>query len=130
MRAFDIEMIEQAFALRNIMRPGHALDAPPGRPAFAPVEQDAAIGLGQMVERLDLGVDSLRGPFVQTRIESGRRIHQQRRSGANHFIARRDAVDDGGGHGGSPTSVKARASADEIARVSPARPESNCGERR
>ena len=59
-RALDAEMIEQAFALRDVMRPGHALDAAARLAAFAAVEHDAGVFLRQVIEQLDLGVDALR----------------------------------------------------------------------
>src|SRR5262249_7758394 len=98
MRAFDPEVIEQAFALRDVMRPGDALDAAAGLAAFAPVEQDAGVALRQMIEQLDPGIDALRAPRVYRRVETARRVHQERRAGARHLVARGDTVDDRGGH--------------------------------
>jgi hypothetical protein len=39
----DAQVVEQSFALRDILRPGHALDTPAGLPTFAPVEHDAGV---------------------------------------------------------------------------------------
>ena len=64
MRALDAEMVEQALALRHVVRPGHALDAAARLAAFAAVEHDAGVVLRQMIEQLDLGVDALRRPFL------------------------------------------------------------------
>ena len=89
----NVQMVEQSFALRDVMRPGHGLEAAAGLTAFAAVEQDAGVGLRQMVEELDLGVDALRRPSLDHGVKTARRVHQDRRPGADDFIMRRDAVD-------------------------------------
>src|SRR5262249_24676349 len=99
MRPFDVQMFEKAFALRNEIRPGDALDAPPRLAAFAPVEEYAGVFSRQMFQQFDLHVDALRRPFVEARIEPGWRIHQQRRTGADDFVTRVNSVDNGVGHG-------------------------------
>ena len=45
MRAFDLQMFEQAFTLRDVVRPGDAFDAPARLAAFAPVEHEAGVVL-------------------------------------------------------------------------------------
>src|SRR2546425_11026201 len=93
-RALDAQMIQQPLALRNVVRPGDALDAAAGLAALAPVEDDAAVFFRQVLEELDPGVDALRAPLLYRRIEAARRVHQQRRPGADQLVARLDAVDD------------------------------------
>src|SRR5712691_11639558 len=94
-------MIEQSLALRDVVRPGHALDAAARLAAFAPVEHDAGVFFRQVVEQFYLGVDALRRPLVQSGIEAGGRVHQERRPRAPHVVACRDAVDDCGCHDAS-----------------------------
>jgi len=48
MRARDLQVIKQAFALRHVMRPRDRLDAAAGLAAFPPIEQDAGEMRGQM----------------------------------------------------------------------------------
>src|SRR5580704_19011119 len=111
MRALDAEMVEQAFALRDEMPPGDALDPPAGLAAFAAVEQDAAKTLWQMIEQFYPGVAAKRRPRFDHGVEAAGRVHQQRRSGANHLVARGDAVDDRARHGHPLICRPARASA-------------------
>ena len=113
-----LQMVEQAFALRDVMRPGHGLDAAAGLAAFAAVEQDAGEVLRQMIEQLDLGVDALRRPGLDHRVEAARRVHQDRRAGADDLIARRDAVDVDARHGQPLIWRPARASAISAAKAS------------
>src|SRR5205823_12273071 len=47
-----------------------------------------------MFEELRLGVNALRGPLLQGRIETRGRIHEERRAGAHDFITSPDAVND------------------------------------
>ena len=80
MRLVDAEMVEQALALFGVVRPGDGLDVPAGVAAFAPIEHDAAVVLGQVIEELDLLVDAVGRPLLDRRVEAARRIHQQRRT--------------------------------------------------
>jgi hypothetical protein len=50
MRACNVQMLEQPFALRDVMPPGDRLDPPARLAAFAPVEQDAGEMRRQMIE--------------------------------------------------------------------------------
>ena len=66
--------------------------------AFAPVEDDAGIFLGQVLHHPGARIDALRRPFLQARVEAGRRIHQERRAFADDFVARGNSVDVRNGH--------------------------------
>src|SRR5438552_1187264 len=57
-RVFDIQMVQQSFALCGVMPPCHSFDAPAGLSALAPVKDDAGIFLRQVLENLDLWVNS------------------------------------------------------------------------
>src|SRR5690348_324081 len=98
MRAVNFEMCEQAFALRHIIRPGDALHPAARLTTFPPVENDACVMLWQMIKQPDAGVDALRRPLVDARIESRRCIHQQRRSRSDHFVTCCNPVDFSEGH--------------------------------
>ncbi len=98
MGALEFQVLEQALALRHVVRPGDALDSTARLPSLAPVENDAGVFLRQVIEQLDAGVHALRGPLVQGRIEPGGRVHEQRRPVADHLVAGLDAVDERGGH--------------------------------
>jgi hypothetical protein len=50
MRARNAQMLEQPFALRDVMPPSDRLDPPARLAAFAPVEQDAGEMRRQMIE--------------------------------------------------------------------------------
>jgi len=76
MRALEIQVIEQAPPLCDVVRPGDALDAAARLPGLAPVENDAAVFFRQVIEELDPRVHTLRFPLVQGRIEARRRVHQ------------------------------------------------------
>ena len=54
---------------------------------------------GQVIEQPDPGVDPERRPLLDRRVEAAGREHQQRRSRADHLVARCDAVDGRGRHG-------------------------------
>ena len=97
-RLFDTEMVEQAFALRNIVRPRDALDAAARLPRLATVEHDATIVLRQVIERLHPRVDTERAPFLERGVEATRREHQERRPRADDVVACHDAIDDCRGH--------------------------------
>src|ERR1700691_5892500 len=99
MGALDAEMVEQAFALCDEMLPSQGLDPPARLAAFAAVEQDAGETLWQMIEQFYPGVTAERRPRLDGRVEAAGRVHQQRRPRADHFVARRDAVDCSSGHG-------------------------------
>src|ERR1700675_1863524 len=75
------------------MLPGDALDPAARLAAFAAVEQDAGKAFWQMIEQLDSGIATNRRPRLDHRVEAAGRVHQQRRSGADHLVSRRDAVD-------------------------------------
>ena len=120
MRARNAEVIEQALALRDVMRPGHALDAAAGLSAFAAVEHDAGKMFRQMIEQLDLGVDALRRPGLDHGVEAAGRVHQDRRPGADDLVARRDAVDDRARHRQPLICRPARASAISAVKASSA----------
>jgi hypothetical protein len=110
-RALDAEMIEQAFALRDEMLPGDALDPAARLAAFAAVEQDAGKTLWQMIKQLDPGVAAERRPRLNHGVEAAGRVHQERRPGAERFVARRDAVDNRACHDQPLIWRPARASA-------------------
>src|SRR5437016_10762724 len=93
MRALELQVLEQTFALRDVVRPGDALDTAARLPGLASVEDDAGISFRKMIEQLDSGVHALRLPLVQGRIEARRRVHQQRRTAADDLVVRLDAVD-------------------------------------
>src|SRR5207249_12100511 len=65
MRALELQVLEQAFALRDVVRPADALDAAARLPGLASVEDQAGIFWGQMTEQLDPGIHALRFPLVQ-----------------------------------------------------------------
>jgi hypothetical protein len=79
MRACNVQMLEQPFALRDVMPPGDRLDPSARLAAFASVEQDAAKMRRQMIEQLYLLVDAECRPGFGHRIEAARRVHQERR---------------------------------------------------
>jgi hypothetical protein len=76
MGARDAQMLEQAFALRHVMRPTDRLDAAAGLAAFAAIEKDAGEMRRQMVEQFDLLIDAERRPRFDHRIETAGRVHQ------------------------------------------------------
>ncbi len=78
MRARDAEMIEQTFALRDEVLPGHRLDAPARLSAFAAVEHDAGEVLRQMFDHFGLAVDAERRPRLHHRVEAAGGVHQER----------------------------------------------------
>ena len=98
MRTRDVQVLQQSFALRHIMRPGDRLDPASGLTAFAAVKQDAGEMRRQMIEQFYFLVHAKRLPRLHDRIESAGRIHEKRRPGADHLVARDDAIDDRGGH--------------------------------
>src|SRR5216684_436816 len=63
-RALDLQVLEQSLALRHVVRPGNAFDAAARLAALAPVEDDAAVFLRQVVEQLDAGVYALSAPLL------------------------------------------------------------------
>jgi hypothetical protein len=71
-----VQVLEQAFALRDIMRPGDRFDPAAGLTAFAAVEQDAGEMRRQMIEQFYLLVHAKRRPCLDHRIESAGRIHE------------------------------------------------------
>ena len=79
-RALMPEMIEQSLALRDVMRPGHALDASARLAAFAAVEHDAGVFFRQVVEQLDPGVDAVRAT-ISPRSRRSRRAHTSAAAG-------------------------------------------------
>ena len=93
-----LQMIEQAFALRDVIGPFDALDTPAGMTRLALVENDAAVFFRKMIQKFDALIDAKRCPFLQSRIEAAGREHQERRTFAHNLIVGLDAVDDGAGH--------------------------------
>ena len=69
-RAIDAEMLEQAETLPHVVRPGEMLDAASRLPGLAAIEHDAREVLRQVIEDLDAGVDALRPPLVEGRVEA------------------------------------------------------------
>ncbi len=96
MGALEAQVIQQSPPLSDVVRPGDTLDAAARLAAFAPVEDNAGVFLGQVLEQLDPRVHTLRLPLVQGRIEPGGRVHQERRPVADHLVARLNAVDKSG----------------------------------
>src|SRR5207237_494460 len=88
MRALDAQVLEQQLSLPRVMRPGDELDASGRLAALAPVEHDAAEFLRQVIEQLDARVDALRGPLLDDRVESARRVQQERRTAARPMRTR------------------------------------------
>src|SRR5438046_1400847 len=78
-RAFDAQVLEQQLSVPRVMRPGDELEASGRLAALAPVEHDAAEFLRQVLEQLDARVDALRAPLLDGRVESARRVHEERR---------------------------------------------------
>jgi len=72
MRARDVQVVEQAFALRHVMRRGDRLGT--GLAAFAPVEQDASERRRQVVKQFDLLIHAERRPRLDHRVEGAQRI--------------------------------------------------------
>jgi len=72
----------------------------------------------QMIEQFYFLVHAKRRPCLHDGIESAGRIHEKRRPGADHLVARDDAVDDRGGHsalaGSGPSPLFAHATAPRI----------------
>src|SRR5688500_209533 len=93
MRILDAEMLQQPFALFRIVRPADRLDAAAGAAGFAPVERDAGVVPRQVVEELELLVDAEGRPLLDSRIEAAARVKQNWRAGAQHLVARLDAID-------------------------------------
>jgi len=93
-RALDVEMVQQSFALRDVVTPRNSFDTASRLTAFTPVENDACKFFREIIENLDFCVDTLRRPLLQSCVESRRRVHQERRSGANHFVSCLNAIDD------------------------------------
>src|SRR5580704_661164 len=84
--------------------------------AFAAVEQDAGKTLWQMIEQFDPGVAAERRPRLDHRVEAAGRVHQQRRPGAERFVARRHAVNRDRGHAALPLYISAAESGGTNAR--------------
>ena len=85
-------MVEQPGPLTDIMVPGNALDPSARLPVFPPVEQDAFVFLGEVVQQLDALIDPQVGPLLDPGIEPTRRIHQQGGAVAPDLISRCDPV--------------------------------------
>src|SRR3982074_1945393 len=94
MGALDVQVLEQPFALRDIVGPREVLDAAARLSAFAAVENDAAVLPREMLEELGAGIYAGRGPLLHGAVEPTRGKHQQRLPCADHFVAGADAVDD------------------------------------
>jgi len=101
MGALEVEMLEQAFPLGDVVRPGDALDAAVRLPGLAPVENDAPVFSAGDREGLILAytpcVFHLSGSH-----RARRRVHQQRRAVADDLVVRLDAVDECSGHVSRP----------------------------
>src|SRR5215510_10202057 len=72
MRTLDIQVVQQSFALGDVVVPRETFDTASGLTAFAPVENDAAKFFGEVFQNLDPCVNALRRPLLQSCIESGR----------------------------------------------------------
>src|SRR5579871_2685714 len=99
MRARNAEIVEQAFALGDVVGPGDRLDAAARLAAFAAIERNAGEFLRQVIEEPDLRVDAERRPGFDDGIEAARRIHQKRRSAAQDLVTRGNAVNADAWHG-------------------------------
>src|SRR5260221_14535153 len=86
MGALEVEMLEQALPLGDVVRPGDALDAAARLPGFAPVEHDAAGFFRQMIEAPDPRVHALRFPLVQGRSEARGCLPPQGRAVADAVV--------------------------------------------
>src|SRR4051812_5939983 len=62
-RALDLQVLEEQFALPRIVRPRDRLHAAAGLAALAPVEGDALEFLRQVLEQLDARIDALAAPL-------------------------------------------------------------------
>src|SRR5262249_23700288 len=102
----DIQVVEQSFALLDVMTPGNGFDTTSGLAALAPVEDDASESFRKVIENSCLRVNTQRGPFLYRCIEAAGRVHQQRRAGANHLVSRRDAINSCCGHDVAPLPGK------------------------
>src|SRR6185437_7579561 len=101
-RALDAEMIEQRSSLRDVARPRDMLDAAPRLPAFAAVEDDAAVTRRQVVHQFHARIYAEARPFLDRGVEAARRVHEERRARAHHLVARADAVEDRARHAAQP----------------------------
>src|SRR5260370_34147563 len=72
MRARNLQMLEQPFALRDVMPPSDRLDPPPRFAAFSPVEQDAGAMRRQIIEHLYLLIDAGGRPGLRHRTDAPR----------------------------------------------------------
>src|SRR5690349_19854407 len=99
MRAPHAEMVEQRLSLGDIVLPRNHLDPPARAAAFAPVEDDAAERLRQMIEEPRARIHALRAPLLERRVEAARRVHEERRAVADDLVVRADAIEDDFSHG-------------------------------
>src|SRR5689334_11567407 len=91
-------MLEQRQTLSRVAVPREPLDASTRLPRLTPIEHDASVLVGKMIEQLDAGVDALRRPLVERCVEPTRREHEDRGAVAEHFVARGNSVEDDNRH--------------------------------